>query len=190
MAAFLLLTVRGVPFIYQGEELGLPDSEVPDAYRHDVDSREPQRTPIAWDAPSQAKGGGFTRGEPWLPLHHLAESLNVSAETVDKDSMLTLYRRLIKLRQGNAALFEGTLTLLPAPEGVVCFARQSEHYMVVTALNFSANRASVRFALSGVSDKARLLISTDSARSSADLDLNAVEIGPYEGVALEVSPGS
>src|SRR5712691_5569300 len=186
VAALLLLTVRGVPFIYQGEELGLPDSQVPDSCRHDVDGREPQRVPMPWDAPSRMAGGGFTTGQPWLPLHDMAESLNVSAEVTDKDSMLALYRRLIELRRGNDALQAGELTALPMPEGVVGFARELPHSRAVVLLNFMGNPTVVPLTLPGAATKACLLVSTDSARSPGYVDLASVELGPHEGLVLAV----
>jgi alpha-glucosidase len=186
VAALLLLTLRGVPFIYQGEELGLPDSPVPNSYRNDIDEREPQRVPMPWDAPSRVAGGGFTTGQPWLPLHDMAESLNVSAEVADKDSMLALYRRLIDLRRENDALQAGEFTGLPAPEGIVCFARQSPHRRAVVMLNFMDNPAVVPLALPEAATKACLLVSTNSARSPGYLDLASVELGPHEGLVLDV----
>lgn len=186
VAALLLLTVRGVPFIYQGEELGLPDSPVPDPYRHDVDGREPQRVPLPWDAPSRVAGGGFSTSQPWLPLHYMAESLNVSDELTDKDSMLTLYRRLIELRRANDALQAGQLTTLRAPEGIVCFARHTFHSRVAVLLNFRDESAVVSLSVSSAVAKARLLLSTDSARSPGYLDPASVELGPHEGLVLDL----
>jgi alpha-glucosidase len=186
VAAFLLLTVRGVPFIYQGEELGLPDSPVPDSYRHDIDNREPQRAPFPWDAPSRAAGGGFTTGRPWLPLHYMAESLNVSNELGDKNSMLTLYRRLIELRQSNDALQAGDLIRLPASEGVVCFARQTEHDRAAVLINLGDDPAVVPLSLPGAAGKALPLLSTDSARSAECVDLKSVELSPHEGLILGI----
>jgi alpha-glucosidase len=186
VAAVLLLTVRGVPFLYQGEELGLPDSSVPDSYRHDIDQREPQRVPMPWNAPSRVAGGGFTTGRPWLPLHDRAESLNVAAESTDKESMLALYRRLIELRRENEALHAGDFTALTAPDGIVCFARQSAHSRVVVALNFQGTRSAVPLTLLGSAAKADLLASTDTARAPGYLDLASVELGPHEGLVLDV----
>jgi alpha-glucosidase len=125
-------------------------------------------------------------GQPWHPLHDMAESLNVSAEGADKDSMLALYRRLIELRCENDALQAGEFTGLPAPEGTVCFARQSPRSRVVVLLNFTGNRAVVPLRLPGAAMKACLMVSTDSARLPGFLDLSSVELGPHEGLVLDV----
>jgi alpha-glucosidase len=186
LAALLLLTLRGVPFIYQGEELGLPDSRVSGTYRRDIDGREPQRVPMPWDAPSRVRGGGFTTGDPWLPLHDMAESLNVSSESRDKDSMLALYRTLIRLRRCSPALQKGELSLLESPAGIVSFTRHSRHSRVVVALNFRDAHTVARLEVPGASAKACLLASTNSARPRAPLDLGSVELSPHEGMVLSV----
>ena len=70
----MLYALRGTPFVYQGEELGLPDAEIPPDRVVDVDGRDPERAPIPWRPPSEAgPGAGFTTGDPWLPLTSRAE---------------------------------------------------------------------------------------------------------------------
>lgn len=187
VAALLLLTLRGVPFIYQGEELGLPDSPIPESWRRDIDCREPQRAPLPWDAPSRAVGGGFTTGEPWLPLHYMAESLNVADQLKDDDSMLALYRRLIQLRRVNDALHAGDLMRLPAPDKIVCFVRQAPRNRVAVLINFADDSAIVPVSLSGGAAKAFMLLSTESGRSPGYVDLGSVELGPNEGLILDIS---
>ena len=83
----MLMALRGTPFIYYGEELGMPD--VPQATGHDPVGRDPERTPMRWDA---SPNGGFTAGEPWLPL--CPSEFNVDDQASDPDSILSLYRRL------------------------------------------------------------------------------------------------
>jgi alpha-glucosidase len=186
-AALLLLTVRGVPFIYQGEELGLPDSPVPEPYRHDIDGREPQRVPMPWAAPSQVRGGGFTAGSPWLPLHDLAESLNVAAETGDPGSMLALYQRLIRLRAETEALQAGDYVPLPSPDGTLCFARQSAHSQMLVLLNFTDRPTAIPMSMLSA-PRPRILLSTDSTRSPDDLDMSSVKLGPNEGLIVGFAP--
>jgi alpha-glucosidase len=190
VAALLLLTVRGVPFIYQGEELGLPDSPVPESYRLDIDGREPQRAPFPWDAPTRDAGGGFTTGQPWLPLHDKAETLNIANQLNNKDSMLTLYRRLIELRGAHEALHAGDLIGLSASEGILFYARQTPRSRVAILLNFRDEPALVPVTLSGASAKAFLLLSTNSARSPGYVELASVELSPYEGLMLDISARS
>jgi alpha-glucosidase len=110
----LLLTLPGVAFVYQGDELGLangPGHEPP----FDRAGRDRLRHPMQWDA---SPNGGFTTGEPWLPLVDPAER-NVEAQRGEPGSLLELYRELLTLRR---PLGDG-FRLLEAEPGVVAFER-------------------------------------------------------------------
>ena len=81
VAMMLCVALRGTPFIFQGQELGLPDAEVPTERVLDVDGRDPERSPIPWLRPSRAgTGAGFSTGAPWLPIVAGAEQLCVEAQ--------------------------------------------------------------------------------------------------------------
>ena len=124
-AAALLLTLPGVAFVYQGDELGLangPGHEPP----FDRAGRDRLRHPMQWDA-----SGGFTRGEPWLPPVGPADR-NVADESSDKGSLLNLYRRLIELRRTLGLGFRP----LDAEPGVVAFERDGH----TVAVNTTAER--------------------------------------------------
>ena len=103
VAAMLLFTLRGTPTLYYGDELGMPDVEIPpervqDPYERNSPGlgvgRDPARTPMQWSA---QPGAGFTTGEPWLPLGDL--SVNAESQRADPGSMLNLHRELIALRR-------------------------------------------------------------------------------------------
>src|SRR5258706_7704584 len=76
VAAMMLLTLRGTPFIYYGEEIGMTDAPTPPERIVDVDGRDPARTPMQWDATANA---GFTTARPWLPIAPAAQRVNVAA---------------------------------------------------------------------------------------------------------------
>jgi alpha-glucosidase len=102
----LLLTLRGTPTIYQGEEIGMgnvpiPHERVQDPWGRRVPGfgRDPVRTPVPWTA---EPSGGFTSGEPWLPLGSDLGALNVVAQEGDPRSMLSLYRALLRARGAGA----------------------------------------------------------------------------------------
>ena len=120
VAAMLLLTLRGTPIVYGGDELGLPDVPVPPGRVVDVAGRDPQRSPMPW---TEGPLGGFTTGEPWLPMTDQPGTYSVQAQLADPRSMLSLHRRLLALRRGEPALHAGSWADVEAPEAVVAFDR-------------------------------------------------------------------
>jgi alpha-glucosidase len=143
-AAVLLLTLRGTPFVYQGEELGLVDAVMSGEQAVDPGGRDGCRAPIPWtvDPPHGWAGG------TWAPFAPDPGRYAVEAERADEGSFAHLYRRLLRLRRESAALRSGSLELLEAPEGVLAYIRSVEGDDTVVAVNFSARE--VRFgALAG-----------------------------------------
>jgi alpha-glucosidase len=164
--ALMLYALRGTPFIYQGEELGLPHAEIPPDRVVDVDGRDPVRSPIPW---RPGPGGGFTEGEPWLPFVAEADVLSVEAQAADPRSMLTLVRRLGALRRGAPALQTGSQHLLDAGPDVLAWLRADGDDRVVAAVNFAAAPSALRLPAS------TLVLSTDPDR--ADLAEPALASG-------------
>jgi alpha-glucosidase len=119
-AAVLLLTLRGTPFLYAGEELGLEDAVVPAERRVDPGGRDGCRAPIPWD-PTERHG--WTTAQPWLPWPPEPHVRNAATEQGDPASMLHLYRRLLAARRRSPALQLGTIGLLPSPAGVLAYER-------------------------------------------------------------------
>lgn len=143
VAAMLLLTLRGTPTLYQGDEIGIgPVTIPPDRIRDPQDLRQPgigigrdrSRTPMAWDASPNA---GFSTREPWLPLHNDWRTRNVAAQAGDAGSMLALYRRLLALRRAEPALTIGDFSLIDAPNGVLAYQRQHGERMLTVMLNLT-----------------------------------------------------
>ncbi|HEV2785288.1 MAG TPA: alpha-amylase family glycosyl hydrolase [Solirubrobacteraceae bacterium] len=138
VAAMLVLALRGTPFLYQGEELGLTDVPIPPAAIVDVDGRDPERAPMPWAPPSQAgPGTGFTTGDPWLPVHPDAELLAASVQAQEPGSHLAFYRALLALRRATPALHSGAYRSVSAPPDVFAFVREHEGRRVLVALNFA-----------------------------------------------------
>ena len=142
VAAMLLLTLRGTPTLYQGDELGIGRIAIPpDRIRDPRElrqpgirlGRDPARTPMPWDASPQA--GFTTAAETWLPLNEDWPARNVAAADADPASMLGLYRRLLTLRRGSAALTQGNLTLVDADEDVLAYERRHGDERLLVALN-------------------------------------------------------
>jgi alpha-glucosidase len=121
--ALLLLTLRGTPFLYAGEELGLEDAVVPPAQALDPVGRDGCRAPIPWtrEAPY-----GWAGEPPPLPFPPEPGERSVEALTNDEDSILALYRRLLRIRRQSPALRAGSVVRQPAPPGVLCFERSHD----------------------------------------------------------------
>jgi alpha-glucosidase len=182
VAAMLLLTLRGTPFIYMGDEIGQADAEIPADRVVDVDGRDPERSPMQWDG---SPGAGFTTGEPWLPVGAQAARVNVAAQRGDPASMLSLYRRLVWYRKGSAALNGGDYRSLPdAPGGCYAYLRTATDERLLVVLNFTGQPLAYRF--DGPA-RGRLELSTDPARATGeDLGLHPLRLGPDEGVVVRL----
>jgi alpha-glucosidase len=138
----MLYALRGTPFVYQGEELGLPDAEIPPERVVDVDGRDPERAPIPWRPPSAAgPGAGFTTAEPWLPLSTQAERLAVERQAGDPDSTLSLARRLAWLRRADPVLQDGEQRSVDAGDDLLAWLRIGERgdERVLGVVNFAAD---------------------------------------------------
>ena len=143
VAAMLLLTLRGTPTLYQGDELGIGEVAIPPERMRDPQhfrqpllniGRDRSRTPMPWDDTPNA---GFTTGEPWLPLGPDWRTRNVAALEAEPGSILSLYRELLALRRTTPALHEGSFALLEAPDGVLAYERRHRDEVVHVLLNLT-----------------------------------------------------
>ncbi|HYB64650.1 MAG TPA: alpha-amylase family glycosyl hydrolase [Steroidobacteraceae bacterium] len=142
-AMLLLLTLRGNVFLYQGEELGLPQAQIPFEDLRDPEAianwpltlgRDGARTPMPWLA--AAPQAGFTTGKPWLPLGAGHAELAVQAQQHDAHSTLNLTRHLLAFRRRHAALRAGSLRFLDAPEPLLAFERRMGGVRLLCLFNF------------------------------------------------------
>jgi alpha-glucosidase len=141
-ALLLLLALPGAVFLYQGQELGLEEVEIPDELRQDPiffrtngarTGRDGCRVPIPWeDGPP---GFGFTTAEPWLPMPDEWRDESVEAQRDDPASSLELHRLALAVRRGSEALLEGSLTWRESPPGTLVFERTGADGTVVCAVN-------------------------------------------------------
>ena len=183
LAAMALLTLRGTPTLYYGDELGIPDGHIPREQAHDPverrdpgHGRDPARTPMAWDASANA---GFTTGAPWLPVHPDWASRNVAAMREDKLSILNLYRRLIALRRARKTLQFGAYGRIGCEDGCLIFERGAEgDQPIIVALNLSDAPARV-----AVPSGSRVLLSSFPDRDGETVAV-ALKLRPLEGVVL------
>jgi len=149
VAAMLLLTLRGTPTLYQGDEIGIGRVEIPATRARDPQElrqpgigigRDPSRTPMPWDGSPDA---AFSTAEPWLPLNPDWRTRNVAAQEHDPGSMLHLYRKLLALRRDRPALALGSWHALEAPSGVIAYERRHGDERLTVLLNLTAGRIAI-----------------------------------------------
>ena len=132
VAAMLLLTLRGTPTLYYGDEIGMHDVAIaPDQGRDPVEKnvpghglgRDPERTPMQWSA---EKNAGFTSGQPWLPIAADYAEINANSQRDDPGSILTLYSDMIRLRRGEPALEVGSFEPVATEGDVLAYLRRAD----------------------------------------------------------------
>lgn len=184
VAAMLLLTLRGTPTIYYGDELGMTDQPIPADLQQDParfgpeGGRDPERTPMRWDDSPHV---GFTAGTPWLPVGDGIERANVRTERDDPSSMLELHRQLIALRKSEPALTIGKWRRIPTSASVLAYERSIADRRVVVVLNFGNRERSVDLSGAG---SLRIRLSTHLDRSDEGF-ASSVRLRSNEGVVLQ-----
>lgn len=139
-AAVLLLSLRGTPFVYYGEELGLEDAAVPPDREVDPGGRDGCRSPLPWES---SPGHGWAGAEPWLPWSPEPETRNVAVLRARESSILHLYRRLLAARRASPALSVGAWRAVEAPAGVLAYEREEGDDRRVVLVNFTAEAIDV-----------------------------------------------
>ena len=193
LAAMLQLTLRGLPVVYYGDELGLPDAEVSEGQLRDPWGkrvpglglgRDPQRSPMPWDTTA---GYGFSQAKPWLPFVSGAAGLSVAAQERQPDSGWQMYRHLIHLRQTMPALVEGEYRSLDArcPQ-VFAFMRETGTHRVCVVLNFSKEPQTARLGKLGVWIAGTITIDGNGETH----DGGVLELNGYEGRVYEMMRGA
>ena len=187
----LLLTLRGTPTLYYGDEIGMQEASIPPEQQQDPWGirvpglgRDGCRTPMQWN---DQPGAGFSPIEaslPWLPINANYRATNVEMQLRDHDSFLNLYRQLLALRKSSPTLQIGDFAEID-PGHEHCFAYRrirsgSPEYIVL--LNFSAEEISIKMDLSG---KGSLELSTFLDRMEV-VELAHLSLRKYEGVIVQI----
>ena len=196
VAAMLLLTLRGTPTLYYGDELGLENVAIPPGRERDRfglampgtgQGRDPERTPMPWrgDAPF----AGFSTVEPWLPLNLDWATRNVAVQRDDPASTLNLVRALLRLRRGTPCLTAGAYRALAVGSDVLVYAREDEGGggRAVVALNLEPVPKAVVFADDAGLD-GRVLLSTHLDREGEPVG-RELTLRADEGLVIAVAPG-
>ncbi|MFC5579061.1 alpha-glucosidase family protein [Lysobacter niabensis] len=141
----LVCSLRGSVCLYQGEELGLPEADVPFEALQDpygiafwptFKGRDGCRTPMPWDASAQS---GFSGGKPWLPIPAEHVGRNVASQDADPQSVLNAARAFLRWRKARPALREGAIGFLDTPEPVLAFIRECDDERLLVAFNLSGD---------------------------------------------------
>ncbi|MFQ5584075.1 MAG: alpha-amylase family glycosyl hydrolase [Calditrichia bacterium] len=190
LAAMLLLTLRGIPFIYYGDELGIKDVKIPldeikDPWEKRVPGfnlgRDPERTPMQWN---NEKYAGFSDVKPWLPIDIERKQHNVENESEDPQSVLNLYRQLIHYRNGSKALLEGKYNSVELGQKDIFAFTRTDGEKILVILNFAANTKEVQ--VPGIK-KGETVMSTYMDREPGnEVDLNNFLLRPNEGLLLKI----
>ena len=194
LATLLLLTLRGAPTLYYGDELGMPEADVPDdrrvdpwAFRSGLPelSRDGARTPMAWDA---TPSGGFSDAEPqelWLPMHQGHEATNVEAESADPDSVLSFTRRALAARGASDALRTGDYRPLPAPPDVFAFERVAAGERVLVLLHFGDGPAEAE--VPGAFRGGAVALATHDRQREGTAVGDRVALAPWGGLVIRLA---
>jgi alpha-glucosidase len=193
VAQMLLLTLRGTPTCYYGDELGMQDVPISPEQTYDPRgkfdhalSRDPVRTPMQWDSRPNA---GFTgpQVQPWLPLAENYRTVNVGVESEDNTSLLTLVRNLLKLRRETPALNIGSYKTISSDNNeIFAYLRQHQDQKVLVVLNFSptSQKALLRNIEAEVNQKAEIICSTIPGNSGKTIMPGELELQSNEGVVI------
>ena len=166
--ATLLLTLKGSVCLYQGEELGLTETDLlfeeltdPRGIRFwpEDKGRDGCRTPIPWDEGEPPNG--FTTGKPWLPIKSEQSGFNVASQNADPDSVLNFYRAALAFRKAHSALFDGDIEFIKTNEPILAFRRSTGNESLMCVFNLSPNpvkltvRGDAEAAFSHAADRAK-----------------------------------
>jgi len=189
-AAMLLLTLRGLPIIYNGDELGMENTVIPvDRLQDPVGkanpespmARDPERTPIQWDATANA---GFSAAgvQTWLPVAENYRKVNVAVQREDPTSTLNFYKALIKLRGDSPALHHGDIQFIEdMPEDILAYTRHADGQRFLVVINFGDDTHTLD--LSTVGEMGIILLSTKLSPLNR-ADLKALSVDPHESILI------
>ncbi len=186
VAQMLLLTLRGTPTVYYGDEIGMTDAEItpgqtrdPQGIKDPAHNRDPARTPMQWNATENA---GFSTAEPWLPIPDAKET-NVESQAKDPRSMLALFRQLTRLRRETLALNVGSyVPLETGSRNVYAYLREHGGDRILITLNFGDEPEEINLPGDHKAD----LLSTTEMNPEAATFTETLSLRPNEGIVCRL----
>jgi alpha-glucosidase len=188
--ALLLMTLRGTPFLYYGDEIGMKNSSVPLGKMKDklgkkywplYRGRDRSRTPMQWNSYPNA---GFSVAEPWLPVDKNFAEVNVESQKENPDSVLNFYRSLIMLRKSSAALHRGNWIALNNGSGnLMAYMRTTADERILVLINFSPFAKHYVYPLKS---RDKLLLSTHKSSLGKTFS-SKINLKPFEGLVFKLN---
>ncbi len=196
MMATLLLTTRGTPVMYYGEELGMENKD-PERVEDVQDpigkigwpkekGRDGERTPMQWNA---EKNAGFSTVKPWLPVADNYKTHNVAVESKEPDSILNFYKTLLKIRKTNAALRDGEwIPINKDDKNVLAYLRKKGDQTVLVLLNMSSgtHEFSPDLGSTGLKSTAANVLLSNDKQLNGSLSLNKITLSPFDAIVAEL----
>ncbi|NJN43318.1 MAG: alpha-amylase [Anaerolineae bacterium] len=187
VAAMMLLTLRGTPILYYGDEIGLENGIISDENIQDPwgiivgpeYNRDICRTPMQWDSSAQA---GFSSSKPWLPISQDYLTRNVANQNQEKNSLLNFYRALLWYRKSSLPLKLGGIEILDSTPGCFAYIRRHQSEAVLVAINFTSNAIEVTTPSPGIQ-----VLSSKFLRINTPIT-ETFTLHPHEGVIIEIRP--
>jgi alpha-glucosidase len=186
--AVLLLTLKGTPFIYYGDETGMENSKIPKKYIQDLygkifypffRGRDRARTPMQWNS---SRNAGFSTAQPWLPVAKNYQTINVETEQKDENSILNVYKQLLSLRKKHIVLQTGNITFFhKGQKNLLSYTRKDEQEEIFILLNFS-NRKKKAYT-GALGNAAEVLFSTH--RGTNIYGKNIITLQAFEGLVIK-----
>lgn len=206
--AGIIHLMRGTPYIYQGEEIGMLNTHFTDINQYkDVESlnyykilltqgktkeealhiinersRDNCRTPMQWDS---GKNCGFSKGEPWIEVPSFGKDITVESQLDDEDSILSFYKKLIRLRKENKIVSEGSIRFITdVPEDVICYERGLDNKHLIVVGNLSEIELEMKFAPSLQNKISDTQVILDNYNEDALVEGDRLVLRPYEFIVL------
>jgi len=193
VAAAMMLTLRGTPILYYGEEIGMPMSKVPRKMMDDPIGkkfwpipvgRDGARTPMQWNG---EKNAGFSRSEPWLPVDPSYVERNVARQDGTSASLLNWYRRLIWMRKQRSSLLLGSYREIEGvPKGVFAYLREYGKERTAVFLNFTSRDIAVELHAADLRGRKLEVLLSSRREEGEEIDPDGLKLAPDEALLLSI----